>query len=249
MRVSIITVAFNSEKYIESALLSISAQTYPDIEHIVIDGGSNDGTLQILNRFKDKIAKLVTEPDNGIYDAMNKGLSLATGDIIGFLNSDDVFYDSSAVKNIVDCFKSKNTDCVYGDLIYVKENDLDSVVRYWKSSKYIDNLFISGWHPPHPTFYAKRSVFKKFGSFFLDFKISADYEMMLRFMAKNNVKSTYIPSPLVRMRIGGESNKSIKNIIIANIECYRAWHHNGLYISPFIMFRKPFSKVKQFFLK
>ena len=246
MKVSIITATYNSAKTIVDTILSVNKQNYDDIEHIIIDGGSKDNTLELINSTPNIVTNIVSESDKGIYDAMNKGITLATGDIIGILNSDDFYISTDVITSVVNEMKQKDLDAVYGDLEYVDEEDTDKVVRYWKSKYYKAGLFKKGWHPAHPTFFVKKEVYDKYGNFNLKYKIGADYEIMLRFIEKNKIKVGYIPKTLVRMRVGGASNQSIKNIIKANKECYKAWKDNGLSVSPFIFLRKPFSKLLQY---
>lgn len=245
MKVSIITVCFNSAETIEDTIRNILSQDYRDIEYIVVDGGSTDVTLDVLTKYRSRISKFMSEPDQGTYDAMNKGLHLATGDIVGFLNSGDFYADENVIARIVEAMQTNNVDCSYGDLEYVAKDNLEKVVRKWKSQPYQDGLFEKGWHPPHPTFYAKKYIFDEYGRFDLNYKISADYEIMLRFLKKHGLKSCHIPEVLIRMRIGGKSNRNLWQIIKANVECYQAWKKNNLNISPFIMIRKPLSKIAQ----
>ena len=247
MKISIITVIWNNAKTINDAIDSVLGQTYQNIEYIVIDGASTDGTVEIVQSYGDKIKKFVSEKDQGIYDAMNKGIKLATGDIVGILNSDDFYKSNDILEIVASEFKSKNIDCLYGDLEYVDANDTSKVVRYWKSRPFEDGLFQKGLHPAHPTFFIKREFYEKYGLFDLDFHIAADYEIMLRFLERYKLKSSYINKTFVRMRVGGESNRSIKNILKANLESYKAWKVNGLYINPFMFLLKPLSKVLQLF--
>jgi len=249
MKVSIITVCFNNAEMIEGTINSVLRQDYNDIEYIVVDGGSTDGTLDILKKYRGQIHKYISESDKGVYDAMNKGLNLATGDIMGFLNSGDFYTNEKVIGRIVEVTKVNNVDCCYGDLEYVAKDNPDKTVRRWKSQPYEDGLFEKGWHPPHPTFFAKKIIFDKYGGFDVNYDIGADYELMLRFLEKHHIKSCYIPSVLVKMRSGGKSNKNLRQIVRANIECYQAWKKNGLIISPFIMLRKPLSKIAQYFVK
>jgi len=246
MKISIITVCLNSAEIIEDTIMSALSQDYNNIEYIIVDGGSSDGTLDIMNRYRNNISNLISEPDNGIYDAMNKGVKLATGEILGFLNSGDIYASETVIGQIVKSIQTNNTDCCYGNLEYVAENNPDKTVRRWKSQPYQSGLFKKGWHPPHPTFFAKKTVFDKYGDFDLSYDIGADYELMLRFLEKHSVKSCYIPSVLVKMRNGGKSNRNLWQIIKANIECYRAWKRNNLKVSPFIMLKKPASKLIQY---
>lgn len=245
--VSLITTVFNNKETIEDAIKSVLNQSYPNIEYIITDGGSTDGTIEIINKYKNKINKFVSEPDKGIYDGMNKGIKLSSGDIIGILNSDDLYASNDVIEKVVNEMEEKNVDVCWGDLVYVDAKNTDKVIRYWKSSEYKEGKFKKGWMPPHPTFFVRKWVYDKYGMFNLDFPISADYELMLRFLEKYKINSCYIPQVLVKMRVGGKSNKSIKNIIKANIECYRAWKVNGLRINPLRIFLKPLSKIPQYF--
>ncbi|UZE93505.1 MAG: glycosyltransferase [Candidatus Nealsonbacteria bacterium] len=247
--ISIITVVLNGKKTIEKTLKSVLEQGYENIEYIIIDGGSTDGTLDIINRYKDKIKKIVSEPDKGIYDAMNKGIAMASGDIIGILNGDDLYADGNVIKKVVEKMEEDKADVCWGDLIYVNANNSDKIVRYWKSSEYKEGKFQKGWMPPHSTFFVKKQIYKKYGVFNLDFPISADYELMLRFLEKYKLKSCYMSQVLVKMRIGGQSNKNLLNIVKGNVECYKAYKINGLKISFLRIFLKPLSKISQYFKK
>jgi len=246
MKLSIITLCFNSAATIKDAIQSILMQDYKDIEHIVVDGGSTDGTLEILAKYRNQIAKCISEPDNGIYDAMNKGIKLATGDIIGFLGSDDFYADENVIRQIEEVIRTNNADCCYGDLEYVAKDNPGKTIRKWISQSYREGLFEKGWHPPHPTFFVKKCIFDEYGAFDLRYDIGADYELMLRFLKKHGIKSYYIPSVLVKMRTGGKSNKNLWQIVKANMECFHAWKKNGLKISPFIILKKPASKLIQY---
>jgi len=249
MKISIITVCLNSAKTIESTIQSVLSQNYPEIEYIIIDGGSTDGTTEIINRYRPKINKVVSEKDNGIYDAINKGILLTTGDIIGNINSDDFYASSDVIEKVVKKMVEKEADVCWGDLVYVDRYNPDKIVRRWESSGYKDDKFKSGWMPPHPTFFVRRQVYNGYGLFNTDFKIAADYELMLRFLENHRVKSCYIPETLVKMRIGGKTQKSIRNIrnvLRYKWEDYRAWGANGLRVNPInIIFRKSFSKISQ----
>lgn len=246
MKVSIITVCFNSARTIQDTIRSILSQDHKDIEYIVVDGGSMDGTLDILKKYRDRIHKYISEPDDGIYHAMNKGIKLSTGNIVGFLNSGDIYASENVIGKIVESIQANNVDCCYGDLEYVSKDNPAKTVRKWKSRPYKDGLFEKGWHPPHPTFFVKKCVFGKYGGFDLNYAIGADYELMLRFLRKYGIISCYIPDVLIKMRTGGKSNKNLWQIIKANIECYRAWKKNGIRMNPLIMLRKPFSKLVQY---
>lgn len=250
MKVSIITVVYNNP-LVERALESILAQkTEAEVELIVIDGASTDCTQDVLHRFRDRIAVLKSEPDHGIYDAMNKGLALATGDIIGTLNSDDLYWDDHSLAKIISAFQKDATlDAVYGDLVYVAKTDTNKTIRFWKSRPFTKGLFSKGWMPPHPTFFIKREIYQRLGLFDLEFKLAADFELMLRFLEIGEIRSIYIPHILVRMRMGGATNKSIRNIYRANRECVRAAQKNGIRTPTWFIPRKLTSKVFQFFLK
>lgn len=244
-KITIITVVWNNAKTIRDAIDSVLGQTYENIEYIVVDGASTDGTVEIVQSFGNKITKFISEKDKGLYDAMNKGIKMATGDIVGILNSDDFYKSNDVLETVVNEFMSKGIDCLYGDLEYVDANDTDRIVRYWQSKQFKEGLFQKGWHPAHPTFFIKREFYDKYGFFNLDFKISADYEIMLRFLERYKLKSSYVHNTFVKMRVGGESNRSLSNILKANFESYKAWKVNGLYINPFMFLLKPLSKVLQ----
>lgn len=247
MKVSIITAVFNNVETLEYCIESVLSQSYRNIEYIIIDGGSADGTLDVIKKYDDKISYWVSEPDNGIYDAMNKGIRAATGDIVGILNSDDMYADEFVIENVVKCLSVNNVDTCYGDLVYVDKFDLDKVIRYWKSSDYRSGLFSKGWAPPHPTFFVRRGVYEKYGMFDLSYRLAADFELMMRFLAKYKIPSVYIPNILVRMRMGGVTNRSVLNIIKQNLEIYRAGRTNNIPISLFALtFKKSINRITQF---
>jgi len=242
MKVSIITSVFNNAKHIENAINSVLSQTYKNIEYIVVDGASTDGTINIVNKYKKKIDIFVTEPDKGIYDGLNKGIKLATGDIIAFLHSDDEYYSNNVIEKVIRTFQEKNCEGVYGDLIYV--NERDEIVRYWKSGEFSIEKLKKGWMPPHPALFFKKEIYDKYGLFSLEYKIAADYDFILRVL-KNNPKLYYIPEVLYKMRLGGESNKSIKNIIQKSKEDLKALKNNEIG-GFFTLLSKNFSKLVQF---
>ena len=230
MKISLITVCYNSGKTIEDTFKSVQSQSYKDIEYIVIDGGSKDNTLELINQYKEIIDYTVSEKDKGLYDAMNKGIKKATGDVIGFLNSDDLFCDDMAVEKVMNVFnENSKIDSVYADIYYVDQNNTDKIVRKWITGK--QKTFKKGWHPAHPTFYVKKHVYEKCGVFNLNYKLAADFELMLRFLEKYKISTYYLPSPLIKMRLGGETNKSFKNIINQNIECLRAFEENDISVN------------------
>ena len=246
MKISIITVVHNNVENIKDAIDSVHGQTYKNIEHIIIDGLSTDGTVEIVKSYGKKINKFITEKDKGIYDAMNKGIALASGDIIGILNSDDIYFDDNVLEDVVNVFKEKQSDSIYGDLIYVEKNNINEVVRYWKSSAFKLGSFAKGWHPPHPTFFAKRSLYHNHGSFDLNMRVSADFDLMLRFLEKNKITTSYIPRVLVKMRTGGESNKSFRNIIVSNISILKSFKKNKIQVNKFMyLFYRLMPKVIQ----
>lgn len=249
MKISIITATYNSSKTIADTISSVYNQDYKDIEHIIIDGASKDNTLEIIKNLPNRVTKILSEPDKGIYDAMNKGIKLATGDIIGILNSDDFYVSTDVISEVVKTFHQQKCDATYGDLEYVDEKNKDKVIRFWKSKEYKKGLFRKGWHPAHPTFFVKREIYEKYGKFNLNYKIAADYEIMLRFIEKHRISVAYLPKVIVKMRVGGVSNKGIKNILQANKESYKAWKDNQMNISLIQLLRKPFSKILQYIQK
>ena len=242
MKVSIITSVYNNKATIKDAIESVLNQTYKNIEYIIVDGGSTDGTIDVIKKYQDKISKFVSESDNGIYDGLNKGIKLATGDIIAFLHSDDEYYFTDIIEKIIKKFQENNCDGVYGDLIYV--NEKNKIVRYWKSGEFSVEKLKKGWMPPHPTLFLRKKIYDKYGFFSLDYKISADYDFMLRVL-RDNPKLVYIPEILYKMKLGGASNKSIKNIIQKSIEDYKAITQNKVG-GMLTLINKNFSKLKQF---
>ena len=243
MLVSIITVAFNSEQTIRKTIESVLNQTYPDIEYIIVDGASKDNTVDIIKEYEPQFEgrmKWISEPDKGLYDAMNKGIRMATGDVVGILNSDDLFMDNRVLADIVAAF-DKQTDAVFGNLYFVDQENVEQIVRVWKGSPY--KSFKSGWHPAHPTFYVRREVYKKYGVFDTTFDVSADFELMLRFIEKHQIRTKYFDRYMVRMRMGGESTGSIKNIIRGNKNIFRAFRKNEISVSLFYPIQRLLPKV------
>jgi glycosyltransferase involved in cell wall biosynthesis len=249
MKISIITVVYNGAATIEQTIQSVLSQNYRDIEYIIIDGASKDGTLQIVENYKHRLAKFVSEPDRGIYDAMNKGLKAATGDVIGFLNSDDIYADDTIIRQVADTFIQSDVDACYADLVYVDKDNLNKIIRYWKSCEYRDGLFEKGWMPAHPTFFVRKKVYDQYGGFDLDYRLQSDFDLTMRFLKIHKIKSMYIPKIFVTMRIGGESNRKISNVIKGNLESYRACKKNGVAVGPFFILRKIFSRLPQFYLR
>lgn len=252
MKVSLITVCRNVAPVIAETLDSVFAQTHQDIEVIVIDGASTDGTVDILNDYarterSRRVGVLVSEPDKGIYDAMNKGLARATGDVIGFVNAGDLLMTPQTIAHVVDAFKRSHVDAVYGDIIMVDEKDIFKVHRTWLSGTYHRDNFRKGWMPPHVGTFIRRSVYDRFGHFNIDLRIGADYEILLRFLYKHEVPAVHLREVLVRFRLGGMSNGSVGQVLKANREVRAAWGLNGLQAPPLLVTRKLWSKVLQFF--
>lgn len=247
MKVSIITCTSNSASTLAWNLKSISIQSHINIEHIIIDNNSSDKTIEIAKTFP-HITTIISEPDNGIYFAMNKGLAIATGDIIGFLNSDDYLSGPDVITKIVERFKETNCSAVYGSLIYVKEHSLNEIHRVWQAEAYNHQLPFKGWMLPHPTFYVKKEVYQNFGVFNTDFKFAADYEIILRFLLKHQISVSTINDVLVYMRTGGATNKNLVSRFQVHIEDWRAWKSIGLAPKWYTLFLKPLRKTIQFII-
>ena len=228
MNISIITVVWNNKDIIKDAIDSVLNQTYEDIEYIIIDGASNDGTVEVVQSYGEKITKFVSEPDKGLYDAMNKGIKLATGDVVGILNSDDFYIDEFVIEKIVKVFEEKEVDCLFADLVYVKPDNLKKTVRHYDSSHFRPEKFAYGWMPAHPTFFVKRSAYEKYGLFKTDYKIAADYELLVRFLYKYDLKYFYLQEVIIKMRMGGVSTSGLKSSWILNEENIRACRENGI---------------------
>jgi glycosyltransferase len=222
-------------------------ERYNNIEYIIIDGKSTDGTMDIISKYSEKISKIVSEKDNGLYDAINKGINLATGDVIALLHADDFYIHQDVIKEYVKTFNTDNADAVYANLYYVDSHSTDKIIRKWNSGKYKNGLFKWGWMPPHPTFIAKKSIYNRFGVYRLDYKTAADYECLLRLIHVNRIKLAYLDKYVIKMRVGGKSNESVKNRLNANIEDRKAWEDN--YVKPyfFTLILKPLRKISQFF--
>lgn len=249
MKVSVITVCFNSATTIADTLRSVAEQRHPEVEHIVVDGGSSDSTLSIIAQTPNRLVRLISEPDRGIYDAMNKGLALATGNVVGFLNSDDVYADSECLSEIVKAFENEETEACYGDVLFVAKDDSARTVRYWRAGGYRPGSFLHGWMPPHPTFYVLRKIYERTGGFNLDYRLQADFEMAIRLVEIRGLRMHYIPRTLVRMRMGGASNASISNVVRGNLEAYRAARRHGLPVTPLFVLKKVLSRIPQFFAR
>ena len=246
LKISIITVTYNSGATLEQTIRSVLEQSYSNIEYIIIDGQSTDNTLQIVDKYRSRIATLVSEKDKGLYDAINKGIARATGDVIGLLHSDDFYMHPQVIEKYAALFEKEKPDAVYSDLYYVDRDNTDKIVRKWKSGSYRSGAFINGWMPPHPTFFVKREVYERFGTFHPDFKSAADYELMLRFIEKQKIRLAYLPEYTVKMRTGGQSNVTVQNRIHANLEDRKAWEVNGLKPRFYTLYLKPLRKIVQF---
>lgn len=246
MKVTIITVVFNNEKFIEDCINSVLNQNYKDIEYIVIDGKSTDGTMSIIDKYRNKINTIISEKDKGMYDALNKGLKLASGDIIGLLHSDDTFYGNDVIEKIVHAFEENDINALHGDLIYVHKEQPEKIVRFWKSTDFSIQKLKNGWMPPHPTLFLRKELLTFVPSFQLHYKIAADYDFMLRVFTSPNIKSYYLPIIITKMRLGGTSNKSIKNIINKSFEDYLILKRNKVGGIRALFF-KNFNKINQFF--
>lgn len=247
MKISIITVAYNAEEFLAQCIRSVIGQTHPDIEYIVIDGGSSDTTLRIIEQYKRHINVLVSEKDNGIYDGMNKGIRLASGEVIGILNADDFFADTEVISDVASAFSDTATDIVYGNLWYVKRTDTDAIIRKWISKPFSRNAMNWGWMPAHPAFYARKDLFDRHGYYNLKFHSAADYELMIRFMYLNRINSFYLNRLFVKMRVGGVSNQSFTNRLSAGINDFKAMQENGLKLPWLKVFIKPIRKINQYF--
>ncbi|MBK8581094.1 MAG: glycosyltransferase family 2 protein [Flavobacteriales bacterium] len=245
MKVSVITVCYNSVTEIEETIRSVMVQDHADIEHIVIDGGSTDGTQDKIKRYSECISHFVSEKDAGVYDAMNKGLKLATGDVVAFVNAGDMMATRNTVSYMVRAFEEGDCDVIYGDALMVDPDDITKVKRFWKGGEYKRENFRKGWMPPHLGTYIRKRAYDRFGLFNTELSVSADYELMFRFLYKHKLSARYVPKVLVRFRLGGVSNRSFAHVWRANVEVYKAWKLNGESVSPLIILRKPLAKVLQ----
>lgn len=244
LKISLITACFNSESTIRHTLESVQAQSYRNVEYIVVDGGSSDRTLSILQDYRNSISTLISGPDKGIYDALNKGIAAATGDYIGFMHSDDTFAHNQVLTRIAD--NAEGYDAVYGDLDYVSLANPDRVVRHWRSKAFSPMLLKRGWMPAHPTLYMRKALYDEFGGFDLDFKISADYESILRYFSIPGFSALYLPETLVRMKLGGASNGSLKSLVRKTREDYFALRRNNIHFASIAVAWKNISKLRQF---
>ncbi|BCD98339.1 glycosyltransferase family 2 protein [Marinagarivorans cellulosilyticus] len=247
VKLSIITATWNSAETLPATLDSLAAQTCQDFESIVVDGGSSDSTVDII-KASEVVDRWVSEKDRGIYDALNKGIQMAQGEYVGFMHSDDIFADNASVEIILDYIEKHSPDAVYADLNYVQKDDVSKVVRHWKSGKYDASKLKWGWMPPHPTFYMKKSLYENFGLFDLSYKIAADYDSLMRYLFVGGVVPAYISEVLVKMRVGGASNRSLKNIIQKSKEDIRVMRASGIPVFKALV-GKNLTKIPQFFKK
>lgn len=253
MKISVITVVYNNKETIPDTIESVLSQNYDDIEYVIVDGASTDGTVEVIKknikRYHKRSIKFISEKDEGIYDAMNKGISLATGDIIGMLNSDDFYINRSVISIVASEFKTKNVDSVFADLVYVRSDDLDKSVRHYSSAKFHPKKMAYGWMPAHPTFFVRREICEQYGLYKTNYQIAADYEFIARLLVKNKVSYSYIPQVLVKMRTGGVSTRNLKSNWILNEEILRACAENSIKTNIIKVLSKYPAKVFQAFKK
>lgn len=247
MKISIITVSYNSAATIKDTIESIESQDYSNIEYIIVDGGSKDGTLDIIEEYSNVITKSVSEPDKGIYDAMNKGIQMASGEVIAILNSDDFYLRNNTISQVMDCFLKTNSDIVYSNINYVDQFDTSKVVRKWRCTKYIKGAFRKGWHPAHPGFFVKRDLYNIHGAFDLSLRIAADFDIMYRLMEVHGAKSSFLDETTVGMRTGGESNQSLSNILKGNKDVIKSFAKYGNPIPFYYPIFRLLPKIKQYF--
>ncbi|GHN02860.1 glycosyl transferase [Cytophagales bacterium WSM2-2] len=247
MKISLLTVSFNSAATIEDTIKSVRSQDYKDVEYIVVDGNSKDDTVNILRANEGVITKWISEPDKGIYDAMNKAVQMATGEVVGIINSDDFYRDNSIIAQVMQAFADPTVDAVFGDLIFVDPKNLSSVVRKYSSAHWKPEKFAWGFMPAHPTFFVRRKYYKQFGLFKTDYRIAADYELLIRFLFVHRLRYKYLPLIMVVMRKGGVSSRNFMSNIILNNEIMRGCRENGIYTNPFMVYSKYFRKLRELF--
>jgi len=243
MKVSIITAVYNGEEHIRSCIESVLGQDYPDIEYILVDGASKDNTLEIIYSYGSRITHVISELDCGMYDAMNKGLRVATGDIVGILNADDFYANPNIITEVVNEFKRSGADSLYADIAFVSKDNLDKVLRYYSSASFQPWMFRFGYMPAHPSFFLKREMYEKHGLFKTDFKLCADFDLLVRLYHTQKITFTYLPKMVVKMRMGGKSNQSLKNIMLLNREILRGCIENGISSNIIFIYLKYFTKV------
>jgi glycosyltransferase involved in cell wall biosynthesis len=248
MKVTIITAVYNGAEHIQSCIESVLSQNHPDIEYIIVDGASKDNTLEIVKSYGNKISQIISEPDNGMYDAMNKGLRIATGDIIGILNADDFYIDNTIISQIVAEFEKTKADSVYADIAFVAKDNLSKVLRYYSSASFRPWKFRFGYMPAHPSFFLKRNIYEKYGYFKTNYKLCADFDLIVRLYSTHKISFSYFPKMVVKMRMGGKSNQSIGNIMLLNKEILRGCHENGIRSNIIFIYLKYFTKVFELLL-
>ena len=246
MKVSIITVTYNAASTLAYTINSVASQDYHDLEYIVVDGGSKDDTFNVIQAHKNYITKWISEPDKGLYDAMNKGIKMATGDIIGIINADDFYHKENIISQVAEAFKEKGIQCVFADIQFVSPNDLNKVVRHYNSGRFTLESFKWGVMPAHPSFFTYRENFEKFSYYKTDYKIAADFELLARFLYKNKLSYTYLSIPVMKMRTGGLSTRSWKSTYIINKEDLRACRENGIKTNYLMLYSRYFRKVLEY---
>lgn len=246
MKITVITAAYNAVSTVEDCIRSVCGQSHRDIEHIVIDGGSKDGTVEKIRKYEKYLGGWLSEKDNGFYYALNKAICMATGDIVGILNADDVYANQQTLELVAENFERNGMDSCYGDLVYVDRYRAQRIIRYWRSGEYVTGNFKKGWMPPHPAFFVRREIYEKLGLFNTRFRIAADYELMLRFLEIHKISTVYIPRVLVKMRWGGASNRNLMNLLRKTYEDYMAWRINGIKGGFRAIILKNISKLSQF---
>lgn len=249
MTFSIITATYNSSRTIAACVESVRMQTHAAVSQVIIDGRSADNTIGIIRSVPNRVALVISEPDQGIYDAMNKGIGHATGEVIGFLHSDDAFTDGKVIREVDELMTRTGADALYADLCYVRRKCPERVFRYWKTGEFVPGSFARGWHLPHPTFFVRSEVYRRFGLYDATFTIAADFELTLRFLEKHRISTCYLARPIVKMRHGGTSTGTLKNIILGNLECYRAFSRNGIPVSPLYFLYRSWPKAMQIWRK
>lgn len=246
MNISLITVTFNSAATLHNTIQSVLAQSYPNIEYIIVDGDSKDNTIDIIREYESQFSgrlHWVSEADKGLYDAMNKGIRMATGDIVGIINSDDFYHRTDILTKVINAFQDKTVQAVYGDVRFVNPDNLDKTVRYYSSKNFYPKLFRYGFMPAHPTFFTYRKYFDEFGYYKTNYRIAADYELLIRFLNIRHLKAKYLPLDFMKMRTGGASTASFKSNLLLNKEIVRACKENGIWTCMPLLFLKYFIKV------
>jgi glycosyltransferase involved in cell wall biosynthesis len=246
MRITVVTVCRNAAGVISDCVHSVAAQDHPDVEHLVVDGASRDGTVDVVRSIGSDRLRWVSEPDEGLYFALNKGLRMASGDVVGCLHADDVFADPGVLSRVAQELRDGGADACYGDLEYVSAGDSSKVVRFWRSAPYVEGAFGAGWMPPHPTFYARAGVYHRFGGFDTRFSIGADWDLLFRLFEIKRIRAGYLPGVMVRMRLGGISNRSLKNIVANNLQCLRVFRKYGKRVPPGYLLAKLRHRLAQF---